>query len=67
MTTVNLLHTKYVYPAFVEFITWFNCQRYDFFSQLVARNDYFENEVAMNKMIRQKNFGMLDQPVNKDL
>lgn len=38
-----------------------------FFSQLVARNDYFANEVAMNKMIIQKNFVMLDQPVNKDL
>ena len=51
----------------MKLITWFNCQLNDFFSQLVAGNDYFENKLAMDKMVIQKNFGMLGQPVNKDL
>jgi len=38
-----------------------------FFPQLNASNDYFENSVAMNKMIVQKSFEVLREPVNKDL
>jgi len=38
-----------------------------FFPQLNASNDYFENSVAMNKMIVQQSFQVLRQPVNKDL
>ena len=30
-------------------------------------DNYFENTVAMNKMLVQKNFGMLRHPVNNDL
>lgn len=51
------------YPTYIKNDTKLDVQ----YSMLVARNDYFENKVGMNKMIRQKNFGMLGQPVNKDL
>ncbi|XP_020612862.1 endothelin-converting enzyme 1-like isoform X3 [Orbicella faveolata] len=51
------------YPPYIKNDTKLDAQ----YSMLVARNDYFANEVAMNKMIIQKNFVMLDQPVNKDL
>jgi len=37
------------------------------YSTLNASNDYFENSVAMNKMIVQKSFEVLREPVNKDL
>ena len=35
--------------------------------QLTVDDNYFENTVAMNKMLVQKNFGMLRHPVNHDL
>ena len=35
--------------------------------QLTVDDNYFENTVAMNKMLVQKNFGMLRHPVNNDL
>ena len=38
-----------------------------FFPQLNASNDYFENSVAMNKMIVQKSFEVLRELLNKDL
>ena len=37
------------------------------YHQLTVSDDYFENKIAMNKMLVQKNFGMLRHPVNKDM
>ena len=37
------------------------------YHQLTVSDDYFENQIAMNKMLVQKNFGMLRHPVNKDM
>ncbi|XP_020613218.1 endothelin-converting enzyme homolog isoform X1 [Orbicella faveolata] len=37
------------------------------YSTLNASSDYFENNVAMNRMIVQKSFDVLREPVNKDL
>ena len=35
--------------------------------QLAVSEEYFQNTVAMNKMLIQRHLGVLRQPVNKDL
>jgi len=51
------------YPSYIKHDVTLDAH----YSTLKASNNYFENSVAMNRMIVQKSFEVLRQSVNKDL
>lgn len=57
---ISLVAT-YQHYLFINYLPFFQ------YHQLTVSDDYFENQIAMNKMLVQKNFGMLRHPFNKDM
>ncbi|CAH3162047.1 unnamed protein product [Porites lobata] len=59
----NAIKEDVGYPPYIKNDTKLD----EHYSKLTVSDDYFENKIAMNKMLVQKNFGMLRHPVSKDL